>query len=241
MSFDCRVEMKDKKIKPINLLVSAILRPERLAAVDAITEVLTFARVPEPVPLHDYGCWRHDQWRNEDNALVPFLSVDWYVANAWDQSRMQVNGDILITLLEEEPWRRAELLGDHYDILILDEDLYTAQPDWPDDFIVAIARPEIGTIISAHRLGTHPFTILKTVVMHELAHVLGVPKPEREDLDKRWGPHCTSQCIMRYPQRTPEDWEAMTMDRFQHGPFCERCVKDLREYFTVEEDRVAAE
>ncbi|MEW6357035.1 MAG: hypothetical protein AB1696_11960 [Planctomycetota bacterium] len=233
--------MTHKRIKPINLLDSAVLRPERLAAVDAVMEVMTLARVPRAVPLHDYGCWRHAQWRSEENALVPFLSVDWYVASAWDQSRMQVNGEIILTLLEEEPWRRSELLGDHYDILILDEDLYTAQPDWPDDFIVAIARADVGAAISTHRLGSHRFTILKTVVMHQLAHVFGVPQNGRDDLDRRWGLHCTHDCVMRYPEKTPQDWEVLTMDRFKYGPFCERCLKDLRQFFLTEEGQAAAE
>ncbi|NOZ20739.1 MAG: hypothetical protein GXP25_06575 [Planctomycetes bacterium] len=231
----------EKRVKPINLLDSAILRPERLAVIDAVKEVMTLAHVSKAITLHDYGCWRHQQWRNEENALVPFLSVDWYVANAWDQSRMQVNGEILLTLLEEEPWRRPELLGEHYDILILDEDLYTTQPDWPDDFIVAIARADVGTAISTHRLGTHPFTILKTVVMHQLAHVFGVPQHDRNDLDHRWGAHCTHDCVMRYPEKTPEDWEALTMDRFRQGPFCEGCLRDLRQFFAAEKDSTAAE
>lgn len=236
MSGATRQQEKMKKIKPINLLDTCPLRPEKPAVVDAVREVLTLARVTEAVSLHDYGRWRHERWRTDDNGLVPFLSVDWYVASAWDQTRMQVNGEILMELMAEEPWRRAEMLGDHYDIILLDEDLYTCQPDWPDDFIVAIARPKVGTAISTFRLGAYPFTVLKTVAMHELGHVFGVPGRDRKDVDRTRGAHCGNRCIMRYPEKTPEDWEAYTWDRFKYGPFCENCMEDLRRYFRAEEN-----
>jgi predicted Zn-dependent protease len=82
--------------------------------------------------------------------------------------------------------------------------------------------------------------------MHELAHVFGVPNPDRVDVETQFGLHCSNTCIMRYAARTPDDWECYTWDRFRRGPFCESCVRDLRAYFAEgdesksEEDSAAA-
>jgi len=219
------------RIKPINLLDSSSIRPERMAVLDAIQEVLELARVKEPVQVNDFGRWRHERWRDENDSLIPFLSMDWYLHNAWDESRKQLNAEMLMSSIAHEPWRQEELLGDHYDIMIVDDDLYTMQPDWPDDFIIAISRKEIGTIISTYRLQPDTFTLLKTVTLHQLGHVFNTPNPARLDVDRKHGLHCINKCVMRYVEKNPEGWEELTLDRFEVGPFCESCIRDLREYF----------
>jgi len=219
------------RIKPINLLDSSEFRPERAAVVDAIREVLDLAAVASAIPINDFGCWRHEHWRDAEQRLVPFLSVDWYVWNAWDEARAQVNAELLMALVQREPWRKKEMLGEHYDVLILDQDMYTMHPDWPDDFIVAMARPELGTVISTFRLKPDVFTLLKTVVMHQMGHVFGTPNQARVDVDREHGLHCANRCVMRYPEKTPEDWERLTLDRFKGVALCDSCIRDLKEYF----------
>jgi predicted Zn-dependent protease len=204
-----------------------------MAVVDAVKELLERGQPPRPMTVNDYGCWRHPLWRDQESRLQPFLSVDWYVANAWDVERQQVNANVLMETLALEPWRRAEAIGDHYDVLVVDQDLYSQQRPTDEDFIVGIARPAVGTVVSTHRLESlsDPFFVLKTIVIHELCHVFGTPDPSRTDVDRSHGAHCTNRCVMRFPAHSPRDWEHFTEDRFLVGPLCLNCTEDLRRYF----------
>jgi len=221
-------------MKPVNILDTQSFRPERMAVVDAVKELIERSHPPQPITVNDFGCWRHPLWRDPENRLQPFLSVDWYLANAWDQERQQVNGNTLMDTIVSEPWRREDVIGDHYDIFVVDQDLYAHERPTSEDFIVGIARPAIGTVVSTYRLESlsDPFFLLKTVIMHEMCHVFGTPDRKREDVDRQaHGVHCTNRCIMRFPARTPQDWERFTEDRFLVGPLCINCSEDLWRHF----------
>lgn len=222
-----------KVIKPVNILDTQSFRPERMAVIDAVKELLEHCQPQQPIQVNDYGCWRHPLWRDADGQLQPFLSVDWYLANAWDPERQQVNANLLIQTIVEEPWRRDDLLGDHYDVFVVDYDLYALEKPTDEEFIVGIARRYIGTVVSTYRLEvlSDPFFVLKTIVMHEMCHVFGTPSVTREDVDRTHGPHCTNRCIMRYAARSPHDWERFTEDRFLVGPLCINCREDLWRHF----------
>jgi len=221
-------------MKPVNILDTQSFRPERMAVVDAVKELIERSHPPQPITVNDFGCWRHPMWRDPENRLQPFLSVDWYLANAWDQERQQVNGNTLMDTIVSEPWRREDVIGDHYDIFVVDQDLYAHERPTSEDFIVGIARPAIGTVVSTYRLESlsDPFFLLKTIIMHEMCHVFGTPDRKRDDVDRQaHGVHCTNRCIMRFPAKTPQDWERFTEDRFLVGPLCINCSEDLWRHF----------
>lgn len=226
------------RYKPLNLLNNKGFWPEKAAIVDAIKEVLTVGKCKMPLPISDFGRYRDPHWRNEDNELVPYQSVDWYVYDALDRERMQVNVQQVLHSFAVEPWRRERALGDHYDLVVMDEDMFDphSAADGPDaGYVVGRAQPLTAAVISTYRL-EHiwgmPYSYLKTEVMRQLCFMFGVPDAAREDV-KAVGEtcYCTNTCILRPAFVAPDDWEKLTEDRLAAGSLCEPCTEDLRRFF----------
>ncbi|MBM4044208.1 MAG: hypothetical protein FJ279_03770 [Planctomycetes bacterium] len=223
-----------KKLKPINMLDTRMIRPERAAVVDAIQELAVLGRIPQSLPVNDFGHYRDHHWLDKSGRLRPHLSVDWYVANAWDAKRKMVNGSVLMRSLAEEPWRREEIFGDHYDLLILDEELLAEEGLEEAESAVSVSQHLIGTIISASaldRLNYDMYALLKTAALHGFGHAFGLPDLRRDDIDFTHGLHCRNRCVMRHAPADAEAWQKLTEDRLVCGPLCERCVQDLRRFF----------
>lgn len=66
----------------------------------------------------------------------------------------------------------------------------------------------------------------KTVVMHELGHVLGlIPEKRTENIEEEsTGTHCTNSCVMRGGVDGLGDWIEYTLNRYQSGPYCSKCL-----------------
>ncbi len=233
-----------RRYKPLNLLNDKGFWPEKIALVDAIKEVLTIGKCTRPLPVHDYGRYRDREWRNAEDELVPYRSVDWYVSDSMDEDRMQVDSLHLLNAFAEEPWRKDELLGDHYDLFVIQEDMFgspeRAEPG-DSDYVVGRAQPLTAAVISTHRI-EHiwgmPYSYLKTEVMRQLCFMFGVPETGRGDVVELGGEcYCQNICILRPARNAPEDWQRLTQDRLEHGALCQACTTDLRAFFR----RVAAE
>jgi hypothetical protein len=226
-----------RKYKPLSLLNNKGFWPEKAAIVDAIKEVLTLGKCRRPLPISDFGRYRDHRWRDESHELVPYRSVDWYVYDALDEGRMQVNADHILRSFATEPWRLPNALGDHYDLFIMEEDMF--DPDGPSkeapvDYVVGRCQRYTAAVISTFRI-EHiwgmPYSYLKTEVMRQLCFMFGVPDGE--------GTYCGHPtCILRPAHVAPGDWEALTEDRLASGPFCEGCTRDLQHFFEqVAEDK----
>lgn len=76
------------------------------------------------------------------------------------------------------------------------------------------------------------FECIKTVVMHELGHILGLlPETETENLVNGIGAdHCENNCVMRPGKAVPKDWIEYTLNRIESTAFCPRCLGLLRTY-----------
>ncbi|MCK4375816.1 MAG: hypothetical protein KAX19_10820 [Candidatus Brocadiae bacterium] len=226
------------KYKPLNLLNNKGFWPEKAAIVDAIREVLTIGKCRRPLPISDFGRYRDRAWRDQDNKLVPFQSVDWYVYEALDEGRMQVNADRILQSFCTEPWRDEDSLGDHYDLFIMEEDMF--DPEGPDadsgvDYVVGRAERLTAAVISTYRI-EHiwgmPYSYLKTEVMRQLCFMFGIPDMRRDDITAEADTfHCKNTCILRSAHAAPDEWERLTEDRLTRGPLCERCGADLRSFF----------
>ncbi len=226
------------KYKPLNLLNTKGFWPEKAAIVDAIKEVLTIGKCRRPPPISDYGRYRDQRWRDGDYELVPYRSVDWYVYDAMDERRMQVDAEHILHSLATEPWRDKEALGDHYDLFIMDEDMF--DPDGPPagsgaDYVVGRAERLTAAVISTSRI-EHiwgmPYSYLKTEVMRQLCFMFGVPDVRRDDVTAEGDRiYCKNPCILRPAHVAPDDWEGLTRDRLKLGPLCEHCTRDLRAFF----------
>jgi hypothetical protein len=233
-----------KKLKPINMLDMRMIRPERAAVVDAIQELAVLGRAPQPLPVNDFGHYRDHKWLDKEGRLRPHLSVDWYVANAWNPKREMVDGTRLLRSLAEEPWRREEIFGDHYDLILLDADLLGEESFEAAEASVSVSQHLIGAAISTRaldRLNYDLYSLLKTAALHAFGHAFGLPDLRRPNIDYAHGLHCPNQCVMRHAPADISAWQKLTEDRLVHGPLCPSCVEDLRRFFTEDDDAVPKE
>ncbi|MBS3763417.1 MAG: hypothetical protein KGZ25_08965, partial [Planctomycetes bacterium] len=203
----------------------------------------------EEFPVRDYGQYRSPQWRDENDKLVPWQSVDWYIYDALNEERMQVDSGRLLHDLSTEPWRDDRLLGDHYDLFVMEEDMYDSgdeeRGETSPGYMVGAAKPFSAAVISVHRL-EHiwgmPYSCLKTEVMRQVCFMFGVPSKWRDDVEKgRDGQHfCLNEkCILQRVSVAPTDWEEITEIRLEEGALCDFCLSDLRQFFATAEQEVA--
>ncbi len=211
--------------------------PEKSSLVDAIKDVLSMGYCKKQFPVKDFGRFRSPQWRDEDDELVPWQSVDWYIYDALNEERMQVNAAALLRSLSNEPWRDERLLGEHYDIFVIEEDLFLPEEEGHGPgYCVGACRAFSGAVISTHRI-EHiwgmPYSCTKTEIMRQFCFMLGIPSHLRDDVTK--GPdataYCQNNCILRPAYNAPQDWEELTEDRLRYGALCNSCRDDLQKHF----------
>ncbi|MHC4592647.1 MAG: hypothetical protein ACYS8L_08140 [Planctomycetota bacterium] len=158
------------RYKPLNLLNNKGFWPEKAAIVDAIKEILTIGKCRRPMPISDFGRYRDKGWRNQENDLVPYRSMDWYVYDALDEDRMQVDVGQLLQSFADEPWRDEDSIGDHYDLFVMEEDMFDRQcaDDSRARYVVGRSQRLTAAVISTYRI-EHiwgmPYSYLKTEVM----------------------------------------------------------------------------
>ena len=233
-----------KRFKPINVMDNKGFWPEKTAVVDAIKEILALGGSTEGLPVRDYGRYRSPEWRDENNNLVPWQSVDWYVYDALDEDRMQVDSSRILHDLANEPWRDDRLLGGHYDLFIMEEDLFDPEEGAGETtgespgYAVGACKPFAASVISCHRI-EHiwgmPYSCVKTEVMRQVCFMFGLPSRWRDDVEVVTDGRatCANECILQPARIAPDDWERLTQLRLQRGPLCEHCLKDLRQFFVT--------
>ncbi|MFC1806619.1 hypothetical protein ACFL09_06555 [Planctomycetota bacterium] len=167
-------------LKTINLLDGRAFRPERAAVFDAIADIFIACRLTAVPPVHDYGCWRHPHYMDAHGYMIPYLSVPWYIEQAREPNRRRVNAQELMAAFRQEPWRREDALGDHYDILLIDQPMF--DPAEEEHFGLTTtpgyAVAGLAAVLSTHGIDTLdrvPYSLLKTLALREIAHVFGVP------------------------------------------------------------------
>ena len=220
-------------LKPIYLLDGRAFRPERMAVFDAITDIFIAVGLENMPPVADFGCWRHPDFIDAEGYMVPYLSAKWYIEQAREATRRRINAQRLIAAFSREPWRRPDALGDHYDILLLDEPIF--DPAEEEHFgLTATPGYAVGSIAAV--LSTHgidgldrvTFSLLKTLAMRELAHAFGVPTLRRDAIEMTPRLACTNPCTLGPCLRLPDDLERLTDQRLAGPPFCDLCLSELR-------------
>jgi hypothetical protein len=220
-------------LKPINLLDGRAYRTERLAVVDAICDIFVACGFDAIPPIHDYGCWRHPHYLDPQGYMVPYMSVKWYIEQAREASRRRVNAQRLMTAFRNEPWRQDDSLGDHYDVLLLDEPIFDAaeQEHFGLDTTPGYAVDGIAVVLSTadiDGLGRVTYSLLKTLAMREMAHAFGVPGFRRDALTVTPRLACTHPCVLGPCIDMPADLEALTDLRLAGPPFCDLCLAELK-------------
>ncbi len=208
--------------------------PDKVAIIDAIKEILMLGKCRKPLPVRDYGFYRDRQWRTDDNALVPYQSVDWYVYEALDEDRMQVDSQRILQSFRVEPWRKE----DHYDLFVMEEDMFdpvSVRRGQRSDYAVGKADQFSAAVISTYRIAHiwgMPYSYLKTEVMRQLCFMFGLPDERRADLlAEDAARYCPNVCILRPAKVAPDDWDRLTADRLARGALCPECTADLQRFF----------
>ncbi len=230
-----------KYLKPINLLDERPYRPERMAVFDAIYDIFVAVGLNAMPPVTDYGCWRHPAYIDERGYMVPYLSVKWYIEHAREARRHRVNAQAVVTAFRDEPWRHKDVLGDHYDVLLLDQPLF--DPAEEEHFGLTTtpgyALAGIAALLSTceiERLDRIAYSLLKTLALREMAHAFGAPGLRQEGIEFLPRVACTNPCVLGPCLRMPDDLERLTNLRLAGPPFCELCLADLRANLSAEDE-----
>ena len=189
------------KIKPVHVMNQEGLPDlEKQAVLDGASELIRLANV-SGVELIDFGFWKNNNYIDSEGYLEPYQSMDWYLQMGRVRSRNkeQLDVDAMQYALFSEPWRDVQEGGkDHYDILVVHEDIYSGDYD----FVIGMAARGIGTTLSTHRFKELDenlrYECVKTETMHELGHVFGlIPDKRTKNIEYSLGKHCTNRCTMR--------------------------------------------
>lgn len=226
--------MSEYNIKPVYVMnQEGVSDLEKRAVLNGAHELIGLGGAE--IEVKDFGVWRLEDYKNSDDTLKENKSVDWYVEEGRTASRnkTQLNASRMLDALHYEPWRMVSHGGkDHYDILVLHEDMYSGDTN----FIIGLARQGIGTVLSVNRFrcltNREIYECVKTETMHELGHAFGlVSKSRTKNVENQLGMHCTNICIMRQGMTVPNDWLKITDQRLRYGALCKECDKELKDFF----------
>jgi len=217
--------------KPIILMnEDGVSDLEKEAVTSGIKDILEVAGVRNEV--EDIGVWRSNNYHNEDGTLKDFQSVDWYLHKGRVESRNtnQLNAQSISAHLMRKGsvWMKT-----HHIVLVLCSDIYK---DEKTNFVFGLSDKDLPVILSTFRFKglseKERCQCLKTVAMHELGHVFGLPSEGRDkNVEENLGEHCkNSKCIMQQGLDVPELLN-ITTDRLKHGALCSNCTNDLKSYF----------
>ena len=233
-----RLILKRRQVDiPIYLtLDNSVSELEHRAVLDGINETVQAAGVAGEVEVKDFGYW--------DQGPGDYESAEWYVAKAMKHGfdkgyGTQIDASRLLNLLNTEPWQSMKM---HKDIFVTGRDLYCAGLN----FIIGMARPGFGTVISPVRFrGLNKkagYECVKTETMHEFGHVFWAATG-RDGIDILTGrggsnamlysDHCAcNDCTMRQGVSVPDAWVVAAQDRLDRGKgFCPTCVDDMVKFF----------
>lgn len=215
--------------KPIILMnEDGVSDLEKEAVVGGIRDLLEIVEVRSEV--EDIAVYRSADYRNEDGSLRDSQSVDWYLQKGREGSRntIQLNVESISAYLQRggTKWKKTCHI-----VLVLCSDIYYGDTR----FVVGLSDKDLPVVLSTFRFEKLPeekrCQCLKTVAMHELGHMFGLPSEDRnENVEDNLGKHCTNKCIMRQGL-FPKDWLDITDDRLKHGALCSDCTNDLESYF----------
>jgi predicted Zn-dependent protease len=201
---------------------------EKEAVTVGIKDILEMAEVRSKV--EDIGVWRSTTYCNEDGSLKNFQSIDWYLQKGREESRNanQLNVQSISMHLQR---RGTVWKGTHRIVLVLCSDIYYEDKN----FVVGLSDKDSPVILSTFRFKglseKERCQCLKTVAMHELGHMFGLPSEDRDkNVENKLGKHCTNRCIMRQGLDV-SDWLDITDDRLKYGALCSDCINDLKSYF----------
>lgn len=226
---ECWMIPMTEKIKPIYFMTeNGVDLQDKKAVKDSIKTIFKLAGVEKKIKIFDYSELSGTNYKSLNGSLKEYKTVDWYLQKGKETSRnsMKLNANAIYSLCCEE----IALSGyKHYYVLILKSYIYGNNTN----FVIGSGGKGTCAIISTYRFNDlEPdlkYEVIKTVTMHEVGHVLGIPNKNRKiNVENNLGWHCTNKCVMRQGLCVPDDWIKMTNDRIKSvKPLCNECINDL--------------
>ena len=227
--------MIPKSRRPIQVMhASEVSFDELKGVLTAICEVVNVAGGSFPrTKVCNLGAWRAPEWTlRARGKLIPHASVDWYLRQGEEHGREgALNASCMAELLANDLGGAGE---QPYRVLVLNKETYVQGYS----FIVTHSLAGASAVISTHRLSeiSDPdlrHECIRTITMHEVGHMLGIPNHERESGTVVENSHCNcaGTCVMRQGIVIPEDLVVITRDRMENGPFCADCTEELCQLF----------
>ena len=195
-----------------------------------VAEILNLAKVGNSVQVKNFGIWRNTNWLT-GNILNAYQSVDWYCGYSRNKERNQLHCGKLYEAITTEPWQETQ---PHHDILILKSDLYDNDVNWCFGYAV-LGQMAVSSVYRFEKWLHNDYSMqrecFKTIIMHEVGHMLGLVNENRTDIEYNLGWHCTNNnCIMRQGL-TINAWVQYTHERLNMGKsLCPHCQSDLRNH-----------
>jgi predicted Zn-dependent protease len=190
-----------------------------------------------PTAIRPFGTW----YIPSMPAGSPYSGTTWYVETSFDSGRQQVDGSKFLDLVRQEPWQKS---NPHWDLAIIDRDLVDVAVESPErrnpDFALGASVPELGAIISVHRLrglvrAEQRELALRRLVFHFFGQVIGLPSRSRTtgvvtSAGKRY---CENSCVMRQASSVEQVVRAAEQEGREGVALCDACRHDLVELFVM--------
>ena len=233
-------------IRNIFILYEKGMEPLRPHLEDAVKQIMDcFPRHKSNYPIKTLGNWRSEKSTatlpNGNILLEPWESGEWYIGRAklkaMDQGRWQTKRQISINQLwddmSSDPYCKKI---PQWSILVTKHDLYADGLN----FCLGVSKENAFSIVSTARCLNRDNTLnvegLKTIVMHEFGHLIGLTREGRVNTANQLGSHCSNDgCIMQ--QRMDGDFRDITATRLelkrQYGlpPICNDCIDSGESFF----------
>jgi predicted Zn-dependent protease len=217
-------------IKNIHIVSQEGLDPRfNVAAQQAIEELLACLGAKNDYPVRNLGNWKSNNYLETTNRYIEIGKK----AALRDKRETQLNVDAMLMATLDDPTLKQY---PQYQIILTKDDLYIPGLN----FCTGAAAGNAGIVFSPVRLVGHAatgnlvpygspehFERWKTVMMHELGHVLELTYDKRKNSEENLGAHCTHPtCVMK--QDLTGIFASVTKDRLRlaegnYLPICRDC------------------
>lgn len=208
-------------MKPINLLYTKISAIEKVAVIDGIKKVYSIAG-KTPV-INDIGLWKDA----ESGKNLAHL-----VGTSMDKELMGIDSNRMIMSLDS-------LFDGDYNILITQLPMFKGSKNVIEETSSNKNISIISTIpLKNFRFKSNLYEGIKTVAMHEIIRLFGIPDEDRTDImaSKMGGYYCSSDgCLMLEPKDIHNIADMTNIrlkrDKVTNCVLCSYCYNDLLDYF----------
>ena len=237
------------KVKPLYVMrTTGVPQSDVDIVLKTLTEILSLAGdfAEKRTSVHDLGVYKKPSYKDRKGLLIPFKSIEWFVNDSFDSNRDQVNVNKLFKkFLGQRNYGDDWELREHYEVVLTEHDLFSSQVA-QEHSLSSATSPDKTTIISlalyqGGRIKDKQFEreVKKQQIYDAAARLFELPNSEREDIDIKFFRDCKNVCAVRHGYSRLKDFISFAKER-RNGDgqiYCPTDVGDLREHFTLPQDK----